>query len=235
MSHPPSGRSPEDERPLPELPFFRQVAGDLWDGYFTLIVWSLILWVLSVPGMLAGALTPPLGVLVSAFTIAPALAGLMVACGKAAQGGFARVGDAARGSLRLYWRSVLLALPLAILLSLVLLTADMINQFPDRLDMVMAWALQMGFGLAAAILHIYLLPVLALYDTPLKKTVQLAMVLVGRCVWQTLALMILGVVLLSLTMLHPLVWLIVPGVWCVVVMNFTWRTTRPGPGVPVDK
>lgn len=216
------GWTPEDERPLPELPFFRKVLEDLWEGYFTLVVWSLLMWVLSIPVVLFGTL----GLVILAFTVAPTLTGLLVASGKAARGGFARVGDAARGTLRLYWRSVALALPLMCLLALANFTAGVIRDFPERQEMFFAWAGQIGLGLALAVLHIYLLPVLALYETSLKRTIQVAVALAGRFVWQTLALMATALVLLALTILHPLVWIVVVGIWCVVITNAVWRMTR---------
>ncbi len=216
------GWTPEDERPLPELPFFQKILEDLWEGYFTLIVWTLVLWLLSIPLWLSGTW----GWIVAAFTLAPGWTGLMVACGHAARGGFARIGDAARGTFRLYWRSVALTLPLMILIALFVFTAQVIVAFPERREMVLAWAMQGGLCLMLAVLHIYLLPILALYETPLKRTAQLAVVLVARSVWRTLALLGLAMVLLTLTRLHPLVWLIVPGVWIVVVMNAVWRMTK---------
>jgi uncharacterized membrane protein YesL len=77
-----------------------------------------------------------------------------------------------------------------------------------------------------AILHVYVYPILALYNTPLKQTVALAAVLIGRCLWQTLVLSVVAMVLLAATLIHPLVWLFVPGIWCVIVTNATWRMVR---------
>jgi len=232
MTSRPSGWTPEDERPLPETPFFRQLGEDLWEGYFTLVVWALLLWVLSLPSVLVDAFAPPFGLIMLTFTVVPALAGLMVASGKAAKGGFTRVGDAARGTFRLYRRSVALALPLMLLLAMVTFTSGVIEAHPERPEMVLAAALQIGLSLAVAILHIYLLPVLALYETSLKQTFQIAMVLLGKHLWQTLALLALALVLLMLPVIHFLFWMVVPGVWSVVVMNATWRLSK---NLPIAK
>ncbi len=226
MSHPYTGWSPEDDRPLPELPFWRKVAEDLWEGYFTLLVWSFFMWLISILRTMAGIFFAPLELLVAIFTVGPLMTGLMVASGKAAQGGFNRLGDAARGTVRLYWRSVALALPLVIFGALILFTAKLVSDFPERQEMVPAWVLQIGISLTLAILHIYLLPLLALYETPFKRTVQWAMALVVKSIWRTLALMVLGAGLLALTFIHPLIWVLVPGLWCVVVVNATWRMTK---------
>jgi uncharacterized membrane protein YesL len=129
----------------------------------------------------------------------------------------------------LYWRSVSLALPLAVLLALILFTADTINRFPDRTEMVLALAAQMGLGLVAAILHIYLLPVLALYELSPAQTVHAALALIGKYIGQTLALAVLGIALLAASTLHPLVGVVVPMIWSVVVMNAVWRLTRHTP------
>ena len=43
---------------------------------------------------------------------------------------------------------------------------------------------------------------------------------------QTLALLAVTLVLLALSTLHPLVWLVVPGVWCVIVVNAAWRMVQ---------
>lgn len=222
MTRQSSGWASEDEQPLPERPFFRKILEDLWEGYFTLIVWTLLLWVVSIPVVVTG----PVGIILAVFLLAPGLAGLMVASGKAASGGFARLGDAARGTARVYWRSVALALPLGLLLELMLLTTNIVNQYPERQEMILALAFQRGLSLVIAVLHIYLLPLLALYDTSLKQTVQVSMAMVGKFPLQTLALLVAAAALLALTTIHPLVWLIVPGIWCVVVMNATWRLTK---------
>ena len=232
MTIPSSDRDPSgiwkshDERPLPPPPFLRQVFTDMWEGMFALLVWTLALWVMTMPVILAGTLSVPLGMLVAAFTTAPGLASLLAPAANAARGGFARLADAPRGLIRLYGRSVALALPLAILAALNWVTSDIVKAYPGRAELSLVWALQVGFILVMAILHLYLFPLLALYDTPLKQTVALAAVLIGKCFWQTLALLVVGVALLTATLIHPLVWLFVPGIWCVIVTNATWRMVR---------
>ena len=232
MTIPSSDRDPSgiwkshDERPLPPPPFLRQVFTDMWEGMFALLVWTLALWVMTMPVILAGTLSVPLGMLVAAFTTAPGLASLLVPAANAARGGFARLADAPRGLIRLYGRSVALALPLAILAALNWVTSDIVKAYPGRAELSLVWALQVGFILVMAILHLYLFPLLALYDTPLKQTIALAAALIGKCFWQTLALLIVGVALLTATLIHPLVWLFVPGIWCVIVANATWRMVR---------
>jgi uncharacterized membrane protein YesL len=231
-SQPPSHKSPsrgwatEDERPIPPPPFLRQIFTDLWESSFTLIIWALVLVVLFLVVEFAGLLSPLLGWILAAFTMAPGLVGMMVPTGKLARGGFSRLGDAVRGTFHLYWRSVALALPVMLILMIVNITADIVRAVPERREISIAWVLQISIGLTVLILHVYLFPVLALYDTSLKQTVALAMVLVGRFIWQTLALIVLAAGLLAATSLHPLVWLFVPGVWCVIVMNATWRMAR---------
>jgi hypothetical protein len=232
MTIPSSDRDPSgvwkshDERPLPPPPFLRQVFTDMWEGMFALLVWTLALWVMTMPVILAGTLSVPLGMLVAAFTTAPGLASLLVPAANAARGGFARLADAPRGLIRLYGRSVALALPLAILAALNWVTSDIVKAYPGRAELSLVWALQVGFIFVMAILHLYLYPILALYDTPLKQTVALAAVLIGKCFWQTLALLAVGAALLTATLIHPLVWLFVPGIWCVIVTNTTWRMVR---------
>ena len=232
MTLPTSERNPsglwksQDERPLPPPPFLRQIFTDMWEGMFALLIWTLALWVITLPVILAGTLSVPLGMMVAAFTSAPGLASLLAPAANAARGGFARLGDAPRGLIRLYGRSVALALPLAILAALGWITADIVRAFPGRVELSLIWPLQLGFILAAVILHLYLYPILALYDTPLRQTLALAAVLTGKCLWQTLALLVLGVALLAATLIHPLVWLFVPGIWCVVVTNATLRMAR---------
>ena len=232
MTIPSSDRDPSgvwkshDERPLPPPPFLRQVFTDMWEGMFALLIWTVALWVMTMPVILAGTLSVPLGMLVAAFTSAPGLASLLVPAANAARGGFARLADAPRGLIRLYGRSVALALPLAILAALNWITSDIVKAYPGRAELSLVWALQVGFILVMAILHLYLYPLLALYDTPLKQTVALAAVLIGKCFWQTLALLVVGVALLTATLIHPLVWLFVPGIWCVIVTNATWRMVR---------
>jgi hypothetical protein len=218
--------SEEDDKPLPEPTFFRQVFQDIWDGLLVLIVWGFVLWLLGLIAIYAGLVFVPLGLFVAALTVAPGLVGLMVACGKAARGGFARLGEAVRGTFRLYGRSVVLALPMAVLGSLVALTMDVVRRFPDRQEMVFSLAFQIGIVLTVAVINIYLYPVLALYDTRFKQTVLLAGGLAARFIWQTLALSIFGLVLLAATMLHPLVWLFIVGPWCVVATNATYRLAR---------
>ena len=198
----------------------------MWEGMFALLVWTLALWVMTMPVILAGTISVPLGMLVAAFTSAPGLASLLVPAANAARGGFARLADAPRGLIRLYGRSVALALPLAILAALNWITSDIVKSFPGRAELSLVWALQVGFIFVMAILHLYLYPILALYDTPLKQTVALAAVLIGKCFWQTLALLAVGAALLTATLIHPLVWLFVPGIWCVIVTNATWRMVR---------
>ena len=232
MTIPSSDRDPSgvwkshDERPLPPPPFLRQVFTDMWEGMFALLVWTLALWVMTMPVILAGTLSVPLGMLVAAFTTAPGLASLLAPAANAARGGFARLADAPRGLIRLYGRSVALALPLAILAALNWVTSDIVKAYPGRAELSLVWALQVGFILVMAILHLYLYPLLALYDTPLKQTIALAAALIGKCFWQTLALLVMGVALLTATLIHPLVWLFVPGIWCVIVTNATWRMVR---------
>ena len=232
MTIPSSDRDPSgvwkshDERPLPPPPFLRQVFTDMWEGMFALLVWTLALWVMTMPVILAGTLSVPLGMLVAAFTTAPGLASLLAPAANAARGGFARLADAPRGLIRLYGRSVALALPLAILAALNWVTSDIVKAYPGRAELSLVWALQVGFIFVMAILHLYLYPILALYDTPLKQTVALAAVLIVKCFWQTLALLAVGAALLTATLIHPLVWLFVPGIWCVIVTNATWRMVR---------
>jgi len=233
MTMPPSDRDPsgvwksrDDERPLPPPPFMRQIFTDMWEGMFALLVWTVAVLAITIPVMLAGTISVPLGMLVAAFTSAPGLASLLVPAAKAARGGFARLGDALRGLIRLYGRSVALALPLAILTALNWVTSDIVKAYPGRAELSLVWALQVGFIFVVAILHVYVYPILALYDTTLKQTVALAAVLIGKCLWQTLALLIVGAALLATTLIHPLVWLFIPGIWCVVVTNATWRMVR---------
>ena len=215
-----------DERPLPPPPFMRQIFTDMWEGMFALLIWTVALWAITIPVILAGTLSVPLGMLVAAFTSAPGLASLLVPAANAARGGFARLADAPRGLIRLYRRSVVFALPLAILAALNWITSDIVKAYPGRAELSLVWALQVGFILVMAILHLYLYPLLALYDTPLKQTIALAAALIGKCFWQTLALLVVGAALLTTTLIHPLVWLFVPGIWCVIVTNATWRLAR---------
>jgi hypothetical protein len=232
MTTPSSDRNPsgvwksQDERPLPPPPFLRQIFTDMWEGMFALLIWTLALWVMTMPVILAGTLSVPLGIIVAAFTTAPGFASLLVPAANAARGGFARLADAPRGLIRLYGRSVALALPLVILAALSWTTGDIVKAFPGRAELSLIWALQIGFMVAMVILHVYLYPIQALYNIPLKQTVALAGVLTGKCLWQTLVLLALGVALLAATMIHPLVWLFVPGIWCVVVTNATFRMVR---------
>jgi uncharacterized membrane protein YesL len=121
---------------------------------------------------------------------------------------------------------VALTLPLALLLALIELSANIVSAVPDRRELAIALALQIGIGLTMVILHLYLLPLLALLDTSLKQTVMLAVLLAGKFILQTLALLAVTIVLLALSTLHPLVWLVVPGVWCVIVVNAAWRMVQ---------
>ena len=232
MTTPSSGRNPsgvwksQDERPLPPPPFLRQIFTDMWEDMFALLIWTVVVGVMTIPVLLAGMLSVPLGIIVAAFTTAPGFASLLVPAANAARGGFARLGDVPRGLIRLYGRSVALALPLVILAAISWTTGDIIRAFPGRAELSLIWALQIGFMVTMVILHVYLYPILALYDTSLRQTVALAGVLAGKCLWQTLVLLALGVALLAATMIHPLVWLFVPGIWCVVVTNATFRMVR---------
>ena len=218
--------SGEDDKPLPEPTFFRQIFQDLWDGLLVLVVWGFVLWLLGLIAIYVGLVSVPLGLFEAALTVAPGLVGLMVACGKAARGGFARLGEAVRGTFRLYGRSVMLALPMAVLGSLVVVTLDVVRQFPERQEMVFSLAFQFGIVLTAAVVNIYLYPVLALYDIRPWRAVLLAGGLAAKFIWQTLALLVFGVMLLAATMLHPLVWLFIFGPWCVVATNATYRLAR---------
>ncbi len=221
-----SGAWSEDDRPPPEPTFFRKILEDLWEGLFVLVVWGFLIWLLGLAAIFIGLASRPLGLIVVALTVAPTLAGLMAACAKAARGGFLRLGEAWRGTFHLYGRSVALALPLAILMALILVTRDVVSMTPGRSEMVVSWALQLGVTLTVIVMHVYLYPVLALYDTPLKRTVLLAGVLVAKFIGQTLALLAFGAVLLAATMLHPLVWMFILGPWCVVATNTTYRLAR---------
>jgi hypothetical protein len=225
--HNPSGAWKSPEEPvLPPPSLMRQVFSNMWEGMFDLLVWTVAVWVITVPVILAGEISVPLGMLVAAFTSAPGLASLLVLAANSARGGFERLRDAPRGLIRLYGRSVALAVPLVILAAINWITSDMIKAFPGRLELRLIWALQGGFILAAVILHVYLYPILALYDTPLRHTVALAAVLARKCFWQTIALLVVGAMLLAATLIHPLVWLFVPGIWCVIVTNVTFRLVR---------
>ena len=226
MSSPLPKWSSEDDRPLPEPTYIRKVLGDIWDGSLVLLMWTLLLWV---PGFLfffAVITGLPVALLVAVLGIAPVLTGMMVMVGRGAKGYFMRLGDAWRGMLRLYWRSVALTLPLALLLWLILSSADIASKNPGQSVLTISVALQIGIGLTLVVLHLYLLPLLALLDTPLKQTGILAVLLAGKFIWQTLALLAVSLALLALTNLHPLVWLVVPGVWCVIVVNAAWRMAR---------
>jgi hypothetical protein len=212
-----------DEPSLPQPPFIRQIFTDMWEGMFDLLVWTGAVWVITIPVILVAEISVPLGMLVAAFTSAPGLASLLMLAANLTRGRFARLGDAPRGLVRLYGRSVALALPLVILAAINSITSDMIKMSPAHTEFNVIWALQVGFILAIVILHVYLCPILALYDTPLRQTVALAVVLVGKCFWQTLLLLTVGAALLAATLIHPLVWLFVPGIWCVIITNATFR------------
>ncbi|MBN1887620.1 MAG: hypothetical protein JW850_06505 [Thermoflexales bacterium] len=216
----------EDDDLLPDQPFIRKVAEDLWEGSLTLILWGVGLWILGLTLLYVMALFTPLGIALATLSLAPALAGLMVTTGKAAKGGFLRLSYAAQGVLHLYWRSVALAAPLAIWLVAFLITSSMMGLHPDDLIVSISWGTQVGLGITMAAFHIYLLPVLALRDTSLIETLRLAAALIVTFIWQTMGLAAAGIVLLALTTLHPLVWLFVPGLWCVIVMNATWRMSK---------
>jgi uncharacterized membrane protein YesL len=229
--------SSEADRPPPEPAFLRKVLSDIWDGSFVLIVWTLLLWVPGLIFVFASIVGVPVALLVAVLGIAPILTGMLVMVGRSAKGSFMRLGDAWRGTRRLYWRSVALTLPLALLLALIELSANIVSEFPDRHELAIALALQVGIGLTMGILHLYLLPILALLDSSLKQTVMLAVLLAGKFILQTLALLAVTFVLLALSTLHPLVWLLVPGVWCVVVVNAAWRMIQQAaPGLAgIDK
>jgi hypothetical protein len=201
---------------------------DVWDNLLTLLLWPLVLGLLYLPVLMLSLISLPLAVLLAAVTVAPGLAGLLLACGNAARGGFCRLTDAVRGAFRLYTRSAALALPLSLLVALTLTTSDIVRAFPDRTELLLAWALQIGVCLCGALLHLYLLPALALYheQLSLKQTAMLAAGLAGRFPAQTIALLIVGIALLAAPLLHVLVWLAVPGLWCVLITNATWRLAR---------
>lgn len=218
--------SSEADRPPPEPTYLRKVLSDIWDGSFVLIVWTLLLWVLGFMFIFASIVGRPVALLVVVLGIVPVLTGMLVMAGHSAKGSFMRLGDAWRGTRRLYWRSVALTLPLALLLALIELSANIVSAVPDRRELAIALALQIGIGLTMVILHLYLLPLLALLDTSLKQTVMLAVLLAGKFILQTLALLAVTIVLLALSTLHPLVWLVVPGVWCVIVVNAAWRMVQ---------
>ncbi len=226
MSSPRPKWSSEDDRPLPEPTYIRKVLGDIWDGSLVLLVWTLLLWVPGFLFLFAVITGLPVALLVAVLGIAPVLTGMMVMVGRGAKGYFMRLGDAWRGMLRLYWRSVALTLPLALLLWLILSSADTASKNPGQSVLTISVSLQIGIGLTMVVLHLYLLPLLALLDTPLKQTGILAVLLAGKFIWQTLALLAVSLALLALTNLHPLVWLVVPGVWCVIVVNAAWRMAR---------
>ena len=229
--------SSEADRPPPEPTFLRKVLSDIWDGSFALLVWTLLLWVTGFMFIFASIMGRPLALLVAVLGIVPVLAGMLVMAGRSAKGSFMRLGDAWRGTRRLYWRSVALTLPLALLLMLIELSANIASAAPDHPELTIALALQIGVGLTIGILHLYLLPLLALLDTSLKQTAMLAVLLAGKFILRTLALLAVTVVLLALSTLHPLVWLVVPGVWCVIVVNAAWRMVqRAAPGLAgIDK
>jgi hypothetical protein len=218
--------SEEDDKPLPEPNYFRKTLGDWWEGLFTLVVWALGLLLLSLLSILIGYVSVPLAIMATAFTLGPGLAGLMVACARGARGGFIRLGDAWRGLPRVYGRSVLLALPLTLVLAMIVITRDVVAVAPGRTELVISWAFQTGVALTLAILHIYLYPVLALYDFPLKRTILVSAVLASRYLGQTIVLLVVAVALLATTTFHPLVWLFVIGAWCVIATNATWRMAR---------
>jgi hypothetical protein len=216
----------EDNKPLPEPGFFRKIFSDWWEGLFTLVVWTLGLVLGSIPSILISVVSAPVGIMSAAFTLGPGLAGLMVACATGARGGFIRLGDAWRGLRRVYWRSVLLALPLTLVLALILITRDVVAAASGRTELVISWAFQTGVALTLAILHIYLYPVLALYDFPVKRTVLVSAVLASKYVLQTIALLVVAAALFAATSFHPLIWLFVLGAWCVIATNATWRMAR---------
>jgi hypothetical protein len=218
--------SSDDDKPLPESTFIRKVLSDFWDGSFVLLVWTLLLWILGILLIFASIIGMPLALLVAVFGLAPGLTGMLVMAGNSAKGSFMRLGDAVRGTFRLYWRSVALALPPALILMLIIISTKIASSAPDRRELTFSLALQVGIGLTVGVLHLYVLPLLALLNTPLKQTVLLAALLAGKFVWQTLALLAVSIALLALTTLHPLVWLIVPGMWCVIVGNAAWRLVR---------
>jgi len=237
MNQEPLKWSSEDERPVPEPGYLRKVLEDLWESLFAVVVWTLLLWLLSLLAIFFAFSFVPLGMAIAALTVVPAFAGMMVMSGKLAKGGFARLGDAVRGTFHLYWRSVTLIAPMILVLLMILVTADVVRSLPGRIEMMVAWSFQIGIALSMVVLHIYLYPIMALYDTSLKLTIGLAMMLVSKFMLQTLALLTVGAALLVLAQFIPLVWLAVPGVWCVIVMNATWRLSRQAmPGLSkIDK
>lgn len=222
----PGGWPSPDERPLPEPGFVRKIGEDLWEGFFVLFVWTLALGILTVPTIVAGSVAVPLGLLVATLLLAPGLAGMMYMAGNLARGGFGRLGDGWRGTRRLYWRSVALTVPVAIWATLLIVTANVVSAYPERRELFIGWAFQVGIGIVAAVLHIYLFPTLALHDASLRQAVGLALTLAGKYVWQTLALLALGGGLLVAALFYPVVWLFAPGIWCVIAANATWRLTR---------
>jgi len=218
--------SEEEDKPLPEPGLFRKIFSDWWEGLFTLIVWAIGLLLLCLPLLVVALMSTPIALMLAAFTLAPGLAGLMAACAKGARGGFIRLGDAVRGLPHVYWRSMLLALPLTLVLAIILITRDVVAVAAGRTELVISWAFQTGIALTLAILHIYLYPVLVLYDFPIRRTVLVAAALAVKYIWQTVVLLGVAVVLLAATTLHPLVWLFVIGAWCVISTNATWRLAR---------
>ena len=229
--------SSEADRPPPEPTYLRKVLSDIWDGSFVLLVWTLLLWVTGFMFIFANIVGLPVALVVAVLGIVPLLTGMLVMAGHSAKGSFMRLGDAWRGTRRLYWRSVALTLPLALLLALIELSANVVSAAPDQRELAIALALQVGIGMTMGVLHLYLLPLLALLDTTLKQTVMLAVLLAGKFILQTLALLAVTLVLLALSTLHPLVWLVAPGVWCVIVVNAAWRMVRQAaPGLAgIDK
>jgi hypothetical protein len=217
----------EDDKLLPDPPFIRKIAEDLWEGSLTLILGGMVLLTLGLALVyVVLTLSTPLGIALATFSLAPLVAGLMAATARAAKGGFLRLSYAVQGVPHLYWRSVALAAPLTIWLVTFLITSKMMELNADNLMLFVSWGTQVGFGITLAAFHIYLLPVLALRDSSLIETLRLATALIVKFIWQTMVLAAVGIVLLALTTLHPLVWLFVPGVWCVIVTNATWRMSK---------
>jgi len=202
--------------------YVKKVIIDIWDNLPLLIIGDVIFIVFCIPWfvfMLAGSNILSLWCTVLA---SPALAGIMYLTGKIAKGKACNIKDLFFGVRRFFRRALIIGVITVFLLFISIWTFRIIKANPEQKWLMIPWVFQLSCLIFIGVLHVYVFPIMTLYDANLKTVFIYSLVLAVKYKLPTIGMISL---MILIVLVVRIIWvgliLVFPAILAVFMSNLT--------------